>query len=140
LREIIIRWLEEAGKLDYGDKLNLVAPNKKEQESLYKQVLKELKLLQEIDPVKGASLAPFKLYKGGRFWVGVEKILSIPTIGFVRRADGTVKKLELSAIDYERDRRIKLMCEDGYSLEKIEELEGPLSQGEIDDIRQMKEG
>lgn len=140
MREIIIRWLDEAGKLDYGDKLHLVANNQKEQETLYKQLVKEMKLLKEIDPLKGATLAPFKVFKNGRFWVGVERILSIPTIGFIRKANGKVQKVELAAIDYERSRRIRLMVEDGYSLEKIDELEGPLSPEDKEEIRQLKEG
>ncbi|MFA5543038.1 MAG: hypothetical protein WDA47_04640 [Bacilli bacterium] len=140
MREIIIRWLDEAAKLNYGDKLNLVANNKKEQEVLFSEINKELKVMREIDPVKGATLLPFKMFKNGRFWVGVEKILSIPTMGFIRKANGKVEKIELAAIDYERDRRIRLMCEDGYSLEKIEELEGPLTPEEISEIRFAKEG
>ena len=140
MRELTIRWLDEASKLEYGDKLNLVANNKKEQEVLYSSILKELKILKEIDPVKGATLLPFKLFKSGRFWVGVEKILSIPTVGFIRKANGNVRKIELAAIDYERSRRLKLMCEDGLPLETIEEFEGPLTAAEIEEIRQLKEG
>ena len=138
MREIIIRWIEEVSRLDYGDKLNLVASNKKEQQLLFEAISKEINILKKIDPQTGVQLVPFHLFKGGRFWVGIEKIMAIPTLGFVRKADGEVKKVVLRDIDEGKMRRLRLMCEDGLSLEMIEELEGPLSVAERQEVEHLK--
>lgn len=140
MREIIIQWLEEASKLEYGSKLHLVASNKREQTLLYNAIEKELEILKKIDPSAGATLLPFTVFRSGRFWVGIEKILAIPTVGFIKDAMGQMKKVRLPKLDSDRPRRIKLMCEDGLSLEAIEELEGPLSKQETEEIKSLKEG
>ena len=140
MREIIIRWLEEASKMSYGAKLNLLASNKKEQNLMFEAIGKEINILRKIDPMMASTLVPFKVFKSGRFWVGVERILSIPTLGFIKNPDGKVKKVRLPEIDADRDRRIRLMCEDGLPVETIEELEGPLSPADLEEIKQLKEG
>ena len=140
MREIIIRWLDEASRMEVGDKLNLIASDKKEQTLLYDLVVKEVNIMKGIDPMAGSTLLPFKHFKSGRFWVGIEKIMSIPTLGFVRRANGKVERIQLTNIDPERSRRLRLMCEDGLPLETIEQLEGPLSGSELEEIKQLKEG
>lgn len=140
MREILIQWLKEASKLKAGAKLHLVVSNKDEQSLLHSALVKELGILQKVDPMTAATLAPFKLFKSGRFWVGLEKVIAIPTVGFVKEPSGEMRKITLSLYDADRTRRIRLMCEDGLSLETINELEGPLSQAEMDEILSLKEG
>ena len=139
MREIIIRWLDEAAKLKCGSKLHLVASTGHEQNVLYEAIIKELKVMRKIDPMVAATLLPFKMFKSGRFWVGIEVILAAPTLGFIRDPNGTMRKIRLPDIDSDRARRLKLMCEDGLPIETIEELEGPLSKNETQEIQSMKE-
>lgn len=137
MREIIIRWLETAQNLAIGAKLHLPTSSRKEQEVIFLAIHKEMNVLRKIDPEKAASLVPFKIFKDGRFWVGVEKILAIPTLGFIKNPDGSVEKVKLSSIDPERERRLRLMREDGLSLDDIEKMEGPLSMDELIILKEM---
>ena len=139
MREIIIQWLEKASTLAVGAKLNLIATNRKDQYSLADAIQKELSLLKKIDPILGSTLTVTRFFKGGRFWVAIEKILSAPTVGFIKNPDGSVEKVQLQETDPDRVRRIRLMAEDGYTIQAIEEIEGELNSQEKEEITKIRE-
>lgn len=128
-RDVLIRWLEQALSVRTGEKLFLTVETKLDQKQLFKAITKEINILKEIDPERGWSLKPFKIFKDSRYWVGVEKVASAPMVGFVKKLDGTMHRVELGH-DSQRLRRLKLMKQDGYKLAQIEEIEGPLSDEE----------
>ena len=80
-------------------------------------------------PVEANALRVLKTFSGRRWWAVLEKLAIDPLIDFTRRADGSMERSGIS--DPERNRRISLMWNDGYSVEEIEKLEGELTPDEI---------
>jgi len=131
MREILNRWLEEALASKTGEELLLPADNKKNADSLIHKLQGELKILSEIDPMSAGELQVSRDYRDHRFWVVIKKVKYSPFIGFKKKVDGTVERVEISAPG-SRYRRIRLMKEDGLSLDEIKELEGGLTDEEIE--------
>lgn len=128
-RDILVKWLEKALDLKTGEKVYLVAETKIDRKQIFKAVSKEIDILKQIDPSKGWLLKPAHFFKDSRHWVEVEKISSTPLVGFIKKLDGKLERVEI-VHDSERWRRLKLMKGDGLKLPDIEEIEGPLTDEE----------
>lgn len=138
-RDIVIKWLDVAHeKLAAGEEVYIHTENKAEQKAGLKAFRKELDILSKVDPVKAISLTCFPTFKDHRYWLVVKKVPGDPTVGFIKRANGTSERV---AIEHsERGRRLSLMVDDGLSLERIIELEGDLSEEDLAFISNRKEG
>ncbi len=131
MREIMNRWLEEALTSNVGEEHLLPVETKKEGDDLVRKLQSELKILSEIDPMSAGELQIYRDFRDHRYWVVIEKVVYSPFVGWKKKVDGTVEKVEISILG-ERYRRIRLMKEDGLSLDEIKDLEGDLSDEEIE--------
>jgi len=59
----------------------------------------------------------------------LKKVASSPTTAFRRSEDGQVERIDFK-FDSERSRRIRLMFQDGLSIDEIREIEGELTPEE----------
>lgn len=125
------RWLEEALSSNTGEEHLLPVESKKDADDLIRKLQSELKILSEIDPMSAGELQISRDYRDHRFWVVIKKVRYSPFVGFKKGVDGTVEKVEISILS-DRYRRIRLMKEDGLSLDEIRELEGGLTDEEIE--------
>jgi hypothetical protein len=92
-----------------------------------KDFKKELTILFDLEPEKAGTVVVTYTFRDRRHWVVLERVLGNPLIGFIKKKDGTLERVEVE-VDPERDRRLYLMAQDGMSLEEVEEIEGELSE------------
>jgi hypothetical protein len=128
-RDLLIRWLEEALQAQTGEELHLPVETRKDRKALLKALQKELETLRKIDPIPASTLVLSERTKDGKLYVIAKKVMMTPLVGFLKRQDGTTERIE---IDHSRDRwrRLKLMKDDGLSLQQVEDIEGDLTEEE----------
>ena len=128
-RSLVIKYLKEAIDLDYGEELYIPAESRNEQKHLLGTIIKEIRILERIDPLTASSLIIHSAFKSHRLWVVLKKVASSPTTAFRRGEDGQVERIDFK-FDSERSRRIRLMFQDGLSIDEIREIEGELTPEE----------
>jgi hypothetical protein len=128
-RDLLIRWLEEALAQKTGEELHLPVENRNDRVALHKALQKEIDILRKIDPVPASTLIVAPRTKDGKLYVVIRKVMMTPLVGFRKLQDGTTERIE---IDHSRDRwrRLKLMKDDGLSLQQIIDIEGDLTEEE----------
>ena len=128
-RDLLIRWLEEALQAKTGEELHLPVETRKDRKALVKALQKEVDILRKIDPVPASTLLIAEKTKDGKLYVIIRKVMMTPLVGFLKRVDGETERIEIS---HERDRwrRLKLMKDDGLSLQQVEDIEGDLTEEE----------
>ena len=128
-RALVIKYLKEAVDLEYGEELYIPAESKNDQMHLLKTLIQEIRVLERIDPLTASSLIIHGAFKSHRLWVVLKKVVSSPTTAFRKGTGGEVERVNFD-FDSERSRRIRLMIEDGLSLEEVKEIEGDLTPDE----------
>ena len=136
-RALVIKYLTEAVELEYGEELYIPAESKSDQMHLLRTLIQEIRILERIDPVTASSLIMHGAFKSHRLWVVLKKVVSSPTTAFKKSENGEVERIDLN-FDGERSRRLRLMAEDGLSLEEIKEIEGELSDIELSFLTSKK--
>lgn len=137
-REIVIRWLQKAcDELDTGERMLFPAESQQDQKDKKKLFLKELKVLAKVDPVAASQLQITHRFEDHRFWVIIKRIAFSPLIAFKKDKEGNVERITMED-DSEKLRRLSLMKEDGYSIEDIIEMEGGLSEEEIEFLKRER--
>jgi len=129
-RSLVIKYLTEAIELEYNEELYIPAESRADQLHLLRTIIQEIRVLERIDPLTASSLIVHGAFKSHRLWVVFKKVAASPTTAFKKCEDGGVERISFS-FDSERSRRLRLMLEDGLSLEKIQEIEGELTPEEI---------
>ncbi len=125
-REIILKWIDKALEQPLHTKIFVAAESKEDVKKLKVDFRKEIEVFYELEPEKAGTILVSHQFKDRRFWLVLERVLGNPLVGFIKKPDGEMERVQL-VFDPERERRIKLMQEDGHSLEEVEEVEGPLS-------------
>jgi hypothetical protein len=128
-REFIIKWLDKVFEQPLHAKVYIPAESKEDSTKLKKAFRDELDILYKIEPEKASTVLLGAVFKDRRFWVVLERVTGNALVGFVRNPDGTMERVKID-FDPERDRRIELMKEAGWTLEQIEQMEGPLTEEE----------
>ena len=137
-REITIKWLQKASEeMESGETMLFPADSRQDQKDKKKLFLKELKTLAKVDPIPASQLQITAKFEDHRFWVVVKKIAFSPFIAFKMNKDGNVERVTMED-DSEKLRRLRLMKDDGYSLEDIEEIEGKLSDEEKEFLKRER--
>lgn len=129
-RSLVIKYLTEAIDLEYDEELYIPAESRADQLHLLRTIINEIRVLERIDPLTASSLIVHGAFKSHRLWVVLKKVAASPTTAFKKCGDGEVERISFS-FDSERSRRLRLMMEDGLSLEEIQEIEGELTPDEI---------
>lgn len=131
LPRIAQKWLQSViENLATGEELLLPALSNRDAKEKLILFSRELKLLAKVDPTASSGLQITTRFKDHRFWLVVKKVSYSPFIGFKKGKDGEVKRVLMSDAS-EKRRRILLMKEDGFTIKKIEEIEGSLSPEEL---------
>lgn len=73
----------------------------------------------------------YSTFRDGSYWVVIRKNNPDHLIGYVKGADGTLQKVTINPIGTEMLRRLKLMIDDGVSIDEIQEMEGELPEAVI---------
>lgn len=128
--QIYIDWINQTLALPPGDAIYLPCSSKEEQTRLLHRFKDILMGVSEISPTTAVKLAVTRKFRDRKHWIVLEHRADTLLTGFVKNAEGKVSKIELES-DREKYRRLKLMAEDGISLERVEELEGQLSDEEL---------
>ena len=128
-RTLVIKYLKEAIDLDFGEELYIPAESRNEQMHLLRTIIQEIRILERIDPLTASSLIIHAAFKSHRLWVVLKKVVSSPTTAFKKSEDGQVERIDFK-FDSERSRRIRLMFQDGLTIDEIREIEGELTPEE----------
>ena len=128
-RALVIKYLKEAIDLDFGEELYIPAESRNEQMHLLRTIIQEIRILERIDPLTASSLIIHAAFKSHRLWVVLKKVVSSPTTAFKKSEDGQVERIDFK-FDSERSRRIRLMFQDGLTIDEIREIEGELTPEE----------
>jgi len=128
-RELLLKWIDKALERDLHEKIYIPAETKPDAQQTVRDFKKELVLLYDLEPEKAGTVVVTSTFKDRRYWVILERTMGNPLVGFVKKKDGELERVEIE-IDSEKDRRLLLMKEDGLTLEEVEEIEGPLSEVE----------
>lgn len=130
-RELAIEWIEKLSLLNYGEELFIPAASRQEQKQTERIFVREHKLLAKIDPLQASRTHIYSTFRDQKFWVVLRKIDATPATAFVKGSDGKVARLSTESIEHsQRFRRLRLMLEDGLSLQEITEIEGELTEEE----------
>lgn len=127
-RDIILAWLEQVEHIEIGETIYIPTDSRKASNDIAKLFKKEIKLLSELDPVRGGRIFLATQARDGQWWITLTRVTTSPLIGFVKTKSGDIVRTTLE--DPEKVRRLRLMREDGYTLEEIEEIEGKLTEEE----------
>jgi|PlaIllAssembly_1097288.scaffolds.fasta_scaffold09012_3 hypothetical protein len=127
MRNIAVEWLHKAAALQTGQELYFPAENKQTQKDLFKLFIRELRVFSQIDAVLASTIVVAPTFKDKRHWVVLRKIAAIPTLAFMKDDHGVIQRVSI-ADDSDRIHRLELMIKEGYSLEKMEEIEGKLDE------------
>jgi hypothetical protein len=120
-----------------GEEMLFPAETRTDQKEKKRLFLNELKIYAKIDPVSASQLQVVTRFDDHRLWIVVKKIAFSPLIAFKKGTDGSVERVTIED-DSDKLRRLTLMKEDGYSLEKIEEMEGKLSDKEREFLKRER--
>ena len=127
-RDIILAWLEQVEQIEVGETIYIPTDSRKAARSIEKLFKKEIQLLSELDPIRGGRIFLGVQAKDGGWWITLTRVTTSPLIGFVKTKSGEIVRTTLG--DPEKARRLRLMKEDGYTLDEIEAIEGKLSDEE----------
>jgi DNA-dependent RNA polymerase auxiliary subunit epsilon len=125
-RELILKWIDKTLERDLHEKIYIPAETKPDAQQTVRDFKKELIILYDLEPEQAGTIVIAYTFRDRRHWVVLERTLGNPLVGFVKKKDGTLARVEIE-IDSERDRRLQLMKEDGLTLEEVEEIEGELT-------------
>ena len=126
-RELILKWIDKTLERDLHEKIYIPAETKPDAQQTVRDFKKELIILYDLEPEKAGTIVIAYIFRDRRHWVVLERTVGNPLVGFVKKANGELERVEIE-IDSERDRRLLLMKEDGMTLEEVEEIEGELTE------------
>lgn len=127
-RDVIISWLNKVDGIAVGDTIYIPTDSRKAAKMLTTMFRKEVRVLSELDPIKAGRILISMQARDGSWWLTLTKVSTSPLVGFIKTKDGKVERTVID--DPERPRRLRLMHEDGYTLEEVEAIEGELSEDE----------
>ena len=93
-REKIISILNVTLQSDLGSEIFIPCSSKKEQKDTHTCIIRELKVMSEIDPSDAASITHRALFKDGRFWICLTHVEPSLDAVFVK-SRGTLLKVNL---------------------------------------------
>ncbi len=135
VQEITVRWLQKASEeIELGESMLFPADTRQDQKEKKRLFLRELKILAKVDPVAASQLQITTKFEDHRFWIVVKKIAFSPLIAFKKGKNGNVERVVLKD-DSEKLRRLSLMKSDGYSIKDIKEVEGDLTEEEMEFLK-----
>lgn len=132
-RNLIIDWIYSAINLPIGEEIYLNTVSKHEQKILFKELVKEKKVLAHLDAEKANSLHIYPTFKDLKHWVVIKKTATNAGVGFVKSEETGVRRVSSGVLSSttERQRRLQLMAwDDRLTLAEIEEMEGTLTEEE----------
>jgi len=94
-REKVISILNIALSKDPGNEIFIPCASVKEQKDMHICIIRELKVMSEIDPDDAASIVHRKLFRDGRFWVVLTRIEPTLSAVYVKDSDGKLSKVKI---------------------------------------------
>lgn len=126
-RDLTLKWIDKILLCDLNQKIYIPAATRSDSQKEVANFKKELEILYNLEPEKAGSVKVAYTFKDRRHWIVLGRVLGNPLVGFLKNSDGTLEKVEIQ-LDSERDRRIKLMAEDGLQRHEVEKIEGELTE------------
>jgi len=130
MKEIASRWFDLArSQLKPGEEIYIFCESKKEQKALLRAFASVASDFGRLSPAEASKIVVAPSFKDGKIWVKLRKRTSSLFVGFHRKPNGSVQRIDLGEAE-ERERQIKDLIRRGASKEAIEEALGGLSPQE----------
>ena len=131
-RRLALKWLQSVvDELSKGEELLLPAKSKQDVREKLRLFSSELRVLTKVDPISASELQITTRFKDHRFWLVIKKVSFSPLIAFKKGKNGEVERV-LIEDSSERRRKLLLMKVDGYTINEIKEIEGSLTEEELE--------
>jgi len=91
-REKVISILNITLSKENGSEIYIPCSSKKEQRDMHTCVVRELKVLSEIDPADAAAITHRAIFKDCRFWVVLTKVEPSLNSIYIKGRDGSLSK------------------------------------------------
>ena len=92
-REKIISIINHVLNSDVGTEIFVPCSSKKEQKDMHTCIVRELKVLSNIDPADAASITHRAIFRDGRFWIALVHVDPALNSIFVKTRDGRISKI-----------------------------------------------
>ena len=112
------RWLAKVIALPPGVELYLLVEDKKEQTTRGKAFRELLAKMDRFDPILASRISIKPTIRDRKMWLVLSLKEDTPLVGYTKNALGEVEEVSVE-FDPERPRVIKLMWDDGLSLDEI---------------------
>jgi hypothetical protein len=122
MKDLIVKWFEQAINLPTGKEILLECESKQEQ-TYVKKILNDLKKEYHVDPVEASKISVRTQRKDRRFWVIIRKRSTSLMIGFIRDENSNTEKLVITE-NNSLHRQVYLMNLDGLSHKEISDTLG----------------
>jgi len=94
-REKIISIFQVTLNSETGSSVFIPCSSKKEQQDMHTCVVRELKIMSEIDPDDAASITHRAIFKDGRFWIVLTHVEPALNCVYVKSINGKLTKEKL---------------------------------------------
>lgn len=123
-------WFDRIVRLKNGEELLIPVINRLEQTALKRELTALLQRFKTMNPTEAAKIDISRTSndKQTQFFVKAEKKAPVGLKAIIRDPNGNVR--EVSVEDPFRTRAISLMLTDGFDLQDVEEVFGPLTEYE----------
>ena len=91
-REKLVSILQTALAEPAGAEIFIPCSSKREQQDLHTCLVREIKIMSEIDPADSAALTHRAIFKDGRFWVVLRRVEPSLSAVYIKR-DGVLKRV-----------------------------------------------
>lgn len=123
-------WFVKALELKEGDEMFIPATTLRDAKKLVTALLRCKTHYAKFDPTKSLSLTMTAEMKFDKPWVKVRLTGSVTDYVIIKDKSGKTEAIRVDGLTGERERKIRLMLEDGLTKGEIEAILGPLSDAE----------
>ena len=131
IQQIDIELMLKAFALEEGEKLYVQVYSKTEGGMRQRELIKAKMYMARLYPDECSTIRIRQIKKDGKFYVFLEQDGKSPLLAYQSLNSGKYKPVRMTP-DADRERRIKLMIEDGLTKEQILEIEGEAARKYFD--------
>lgn len=129
--DIAREWFLKALDLKEGEELFIPCNSARDARKMVTAIGRCKQLWMKFDPNKALAITAGLAVRFSTLWVKVTLKSELPDAVFVKGTDGVTRAIPIEGLVGERQRKIKLMIEDGLTREEIEAMLGELSEFEV---------
>ena len=129
--EIAREWFLKALELKIGEEMYIPCSSVRDARKMITALGRCKQLWMKFDPNKALAITAGLAVRHNAPWVRVVVKQEMPDAVYVKGSDGVTRSVPIDNLMSDRQRKIKVMLEDGLTREEIEQMLGGLSEMEL---------